>query len=96
MDNEQAAELTLIKAEIELESAEAKIRSLTVKRWLRTGELALYLGTSRDAVKKLVQRKRIEYRKLFGRLYFDRVYIDSLIEDSGGASKVLNRRNRWR
>lgn len=85
MDNEQAAELTLIKAEIELESAEAKIRSLTVKRWLRTGELALYLGTSRDAVKKL-----------FGRLYFDRVYIDSLIEDSGGASKVLNRRNRWR
>lgn len=97
MDNEQAAELSNVQAEIQLESAEAKIRSLTVKRWLRTDEVALYLGTTRASIKKLVLRQRLEPKKLYGRLYFDRHEIDGLIENSGrSASQAQLRSKRWR
>lgn len=97
MDNEQAAMLSEVQAEIQLESAEAKIRSLTVKRWLRTDEVALYLGTTRASIKKLVLRRRLEPKKLYGRLYFDRHEIDGLIENSGrSASQAQLRSKRWR
>lgn len=86
MDNEPVAPLD-----------EIKLRSLTVKRWLRTDEVALYLGTTRASIKKLVLRQRLEPRKLYGRLYFDRNVIDGLIESSPrSASQAQPRRDKCR
>lgn len=99
MDNESAllAEVSEFQAQLALENAETKLRSLTVKRWLRTDEVALYLGTTCGAIKKLVLRKRLEPKKLYGRLYFDRNEIDGLIENSGrSASQAPLRSKRWR
>ena len=83
--------------EIQQEQVEVKLRSLTVKRWLRTDEVALYLGTTRAAVKKMVLRGRLMPKKFCGRLYFDREELDGQIENSGVRQTSLNnRRNRWR
>ncbi len=71
-----------IQQSIQLDIAESKLRSLKLKRWLKTEELALYLGSTKEAIKKLHQRKRIEAVKFCGRLYFDRERIDLLIENS--------------
>lgn len=68
--------------QIELDIAEAKLRSLKIKRWLKTDEVALYLGSTREAVKKLYQRGKITASKFCGRLYFDREQLDLLIENS--------------
>lgn len=99
MDNDSAAaaDLSTVQSQIAIEQAEAKLRSLTVKRWLRTDEVALYLGTTRASIKKLVMRQRLEPKKLYGRLYFDRHEIDGLIENSGrSASQAQQRSKRWR
>lgn len=98
MDNDSAAaEISIFQSQIAIEQAEAKLRSLTVKRWLRTDEVALYLGTTRASIKKLVMRQRLQPKKLYGRLYFDRHEIDGLIENSGrSASQVQQRSKRWR
>ncbi|HRK07543.1 MAG TPA: helix-turn-helix domain-containing protein [Pseudobdellovibrionaceae bacterium] len=98
MDNDSvAADLSIVQSQIAIEQAEAKLRSLTVKRWLRTDEVALYLGTTRASIKKLVMRQRLEPKKLYGRLYFDRHEIDGLIENSGrSASQAQQRSKRWR
>lgn len=86
----------LVDAEIRKEEREAKIRSLTVKRWLRTDEVALYLGASREAVKKMVQRGKLEPKKFCGRNYFHREDIDAQIESSGIRRSESPRRPRWR
>ena len=98
MDNESAALADVLEFQSQraIETAEAKFRSLTVKRWLRTDEVALYLGTTRESIKKLVLRKRLQPKKLFGRLYFDRNAIDGLIENSGRSAPAHPRGNRWR
>lgn len=72
----------LLQHEIEMDLAEAKLRSLKIKRWLKTDEVALYLSSTREAVKKLYQRGRLSANKLNGRLYFDREQLDLLIERS--------------
>lgn len=72
----------MLQHEIQMDQAEAKLRSLKIKRWLKTDEVALYLGSSREAVKKLYQRGRISANKFCGRLYFDREQLDRLIENS--------------
>jgi excisionase family DNA binding protein len=72
----------LLQHQIELDLAEAKMRSLKIKRWLKTDEVALYLGSSREAVKKAYQRGRLKANKFCGRLYFDREAVDLLIERS--------------
>ncbi|MDZ4660036.1 MAG: helix-turn-helix domain-containing protein [Pseudomonadota bacterium] len=59
-----------------------KHSSLKIKRWLRTDEVALYLGSTREAVKKLYQRGKLAAHKFCGRLYFDRELLDQLIERS--------------
>lgn len=82
----------LIHQEIELDVAESKLRSLKIKRWLKTEEVALYLGSSREAVKKLYQRGRLTANKFCGRLYFDREQLDRLIENSShGFQPVISR-----
>lgn len=98
MDNDSAAaEISTFQSQIAIEQAEAKLRSLIVKRWLRTDEVALYLGTTRASIKKLVMRQRLQPKKLYGRLYFDRHEIDGLIENSGrSASQAQQRSKRWR
>ena len=82
----------LIEHEIQMDLAESKIRSLKIKRWLKTDEVALYLGSTREAVKKLYQRGRISANKFCGRLYFDREKLDLLIENSSaGFVPVVSR-----
>ncbi len=97
IDSAVLAEVSEFQSQLALEKAETKLRSLTVKRWLRTDEVALYLGTTRGAIKMLVVRKQLEPKKLYGRLYFDRLAIDGLIENSGrSASQAPQRNKRWR
>lgn len=83
---------SLIENQIQLDIAESKIRSLKIKRWLKTEEVALYLGSTREAVKKLYQRGRLSANKFCGRLYFDREQLDLLIENStAGFIPVMSR-----
>ena len=88
-EEEQDHELQL---RIQREDADLRLRSLKVRRWLRTNEVALYLGTTRSAVKKLVLRKRLQPNKLAGRLYFDREALDALIKGSGFSLVQTNTR----
>lgn len=82
----------LVEHEIQMDLAESKIRSLKIKRWLKTDEVALYLGSTREAVKKLYQRGRLSANKFCGRLYFDREQLDLLIENSAtGFMPVMSR-----
>lgn len=77
--------LRIIEAypQIQTEEAEMKLRSLTMRRWLRTDEVALYLGISKMAVKHMVMRGRLAPKKFSGRLYYDRGELDRRIENSG-------------
>ena len=88
----------LAEADIRRDELEARIRSLTVKRWLRTDEVALYLGTTREAVKKMVVRGKLEPRKFAGRNYFSREDLDGRIENSGASKRLdeIARRTKWR
>ena len=83
---------SLLQHEIQMDLAESKMRSLKIKRWLKTDEVALYLGSTREAVKKLYQRGRLSANKFCGRLYFDREQLDLLIENSStGFMPVISR-----
>lgn len=75
-------ELLLLEHQIQMDEAEIKLRSLKSKRWLRRNEVALYLGSTPEAIKKLYQRGRLQANKAWGRLYFDREMLDRLIENS--------------
>ena len=68
--------------EVHRDEAEIKLRSLTIKRWLRTDEVALYLGTTVGAIKQMVHRRQLAPNKYCGRNYFSRDEIDGLIETS--------------
>ena len=81
-----------IPLEIQQDDREFKLRSLIIKRWLRTDEVGLYLGISPGAVRVMVCRGRLQPRKYCGRNYFSREEIDGLIE----TSKPNNRRTKWR
>jgi hypothetical protein len=98
MDNgNTAAQAVSEPSQLEIELAEVKLRSLTMKRWLRTDEVALYLGTTIPSIKKLVLRKKLAPRKRFGRLYFDRNAIDEVFENSvSSAPHSIKRNQRWR
>lgn len=74
--------IALLQHQIQMDQVDAKLRSLKIKRWLKTDEVALYLGSTREAVKKLYQRGKISANKFCGRLYFDREMLDRLIENS--------------
>jgi len=85
----------LIQQEIRMNDAEFRLRSLKIKRWLRTNETALYLGTSEGAIRNKVMRGQLRSKKVFGRNYFDREEIDKLLESSSD-SLDGDRRNQWR
>lgn len=74
------------------QESEIRLRSLTTKRWLRTAELALYLGLTEGAVRVMVHRGTLNPRKLGRRSFFSREEVDGLIETSNNTT----RRNRWR
>lgn len=78
--------------EIQQDDAEFKLRSLIIKRWLRTDEVGLYLGITPGAVRVMAHRGQLKPRKYCGRNYFSREEIDGLIE----ASNPDKRRIRWR
>ncbi len=79
-------------SEKENQKFELELRSLKIKRWLRTEEVALYLGTSVGAVRVMVHRKQLNPRKYCSRNYFCRFEIDDLI----GKSQPKQRRFQWR
>lgn len=83
---------SLFQHEVQMDLAESKIRSLKIKRWLKTDEVALYLGSTREAVKKLYQRGQLSANKFCGRLYFNREQLDLLIENStAGYTPAMSR-----
>ena len=77
MDSEN---LVSIQHDVQLTDADLKLRSLKIKRWLRTNEVALYLGTSQGAVRNMVLRGQLKANKCFGRNFFDKNAIDQLID----------------
>ena len=82
----------VLPLEIQIQENELKVRSLTIKRWLRTKEVALYLGTTIGAVRVMVHRGQLSPQKFCGRNYFNRSEIDGLIE----TSETKKRRFQWR
>jgi len=84
-----------IQFETQIDMAEMKIRSLKIKRWLRTNEVALYLGTSEGAIRNMVLRGQLHPKKLFRRNFFDKDAIDKLIEGSF-SEKTERRKLQWR
>jgi hypothetical protein len=72
----------ILPLEIHRDETELKLRSLTIKRWLRTDEVALYLGTTVGAIKQMVHRRQLAPKKYCGRNYFSRDEIDGLIDSS--------------
>lgn len=85
-----------IEADIQRDEIEAKIRSLTVKRWLNSDEVALYLGRTPASIKKLKMRGKLRAKKYAGRNYYDKHEIDARIENSDLESTNQNRSRRWR
>ncbi len=82
---------TELNFEIQKQEDELKIRSLTIKRWLRTKEVAIYLGTTVGAIRVMVHRGQLVPSKYCGRNYFNRSDIDGLIETSSNKK----RRFQW-
>jgi len=56
------------------------------QRYLTVQELSIYLKRSPGAVRNLVLRRTVPYRKPAGRLLFDRDEIDLWIKKSEGIS----------
>lgn len=67
-----------------------RLSSLKIKKWLRTNEVALYLGTSIGAVKNMTLRGKLRPKKYNRRNYYGREEIDGLIEHSD-----IERRIQW-
>lgn len=72
--------LVLIQNDVQSTDADLKLRSLKIKRWLRTNEVALYLGTSQGAIRNMVLRGQLIPNKCFGRNFFDKEAIDRLMD----------------
>ena len=85
LDNSAATVLEITDQETQL-----KLGSLKIKRWLRTDEVALYLGTTVGAVKNMALRGKLRPKKYCRRNYYCREEIDSLIEHSD-----IERRIQW-
>ncbi len=79
--------------EIQKQEGDLRLRSLTIKRWLRTNEVALYLGITQGAVRVMVHRGQLTPNKYCGRNYFCRNKIDELI---GTSNSKKTRRFQWR
>ncbi|MBC7457831.1 MAG: helix-turn-helix domain-containing protein [Bdellovibrionaceae bacterium] len=72
--------LALVRQDVEMTDADLKLRSLKIKRWLRTNEVALYLGTSQGAIRNMVLRGQLKAKKCFGRNFFDKTEIDAQMD----------------
>ena len=57
--------------------------SLTIQGWMKTDQVADYLGTSPNNIRNMVYKNQLLPKKFGGRWYFKRVEIDSLIEMEG-------------
>lgn len=80
-----------IQSDVSITDAELKLRSLKIKRWLRTNEVALYLGTTQGAIRNLVLRGKLFPKKCYGRNFYDKAEIDNLLD-----SPTIQRRSKWR
>ncbi|MFN8845768.1 MAG: helix-turn-helix domain-containing protein [Bdellovibrionales bacterium] len=79
--------------ELQRQEDELKLRSLTIKRWLRTNEVALYLGITIGAVRVMTHRGQLFPKKYCGRNYYCRNEIDELI---GNSNSKQTRSFQWR
>lgn len=63
-----------------------KNSSLTIRieqEWMKTFQVASYLGTSSNNIRNMVYKGYLVPRKVGGRLYFKKSEIDNLIETEG-------------
>jgi helix-turn-helix protein len=56
--------------------------ALARQGWIRTDQVADYLGTSPNNIRNMIYRGRLFPKKFFGRWYFKREDIDLTIESS--------------
>lgn len=56
---------------------------LTGQGWMKTGQVAIYLGTSPNNIRNMVYRLKLFPKKFMGRWYFNREEIDQLIMAGG-------------
>ncbi len=57
--------------------------SLKIQGWMRTDQVANYLGTSPNNVRNMVYKCQLFPKRFGGRWYFKREDIDHLIETEG-------------
>jgi excisionase family DNA binding protein len=67
----------LTKASLRTISAPSSLKS---QGWMKTEQVADYLGTSSNNIRNMVYRSRLFPKKFGNRLYFRREDIDHLIE----------------
>jgi len=91
----ESVSLALVQQDVQITDADLKLRSLKIKRWLRTNEVALYLGTSQGAIRNMVLRGQLFPKKCFGRNFFDKAGIDQLIDSPINDLEKI-RRSKWR
>lgn len=57
--------------------------SLKIQGWMKTDQVANYLGTSPNNIRNMIYKCKLTPRKFGGRWYFKRAEIDHLIETEG-------------
>jgi len=57
--------------------------SLTIQGWMKTDQVANYLGTSQNNIRNMIYKEQLVPKKFGGRWYFKREDIDILIEMEG-------------
>lgn len=57
--------------------------SLTIQGWMKTDQVANYLGTSPNNIRNMIYKDQLVPKKFGGRWYFKREDIDILIEMEG-------------
>lgn len=56
------------------------LKEIEKKKWLNTEEVGFYVGRSPGAIRNLVMRHKIPFRKVSGRLVFIRMEIEAWME----------------
>lgn len=71
---------------MQMKKEQLSIEEICKLKWLGVPECAIYIDRSPGAVRNMVLRRAIPYRKPGGRLLFDREQIDEWIKNSEGVS----------
>ena len=66
-----------------------------MKTFLTTAEVAELIGRSEAAIRNLVMRRQVPYRKVAGRLLFVRSEVERWVNDAPGMSLNEIQNERW-